>query len=108
MRLIDNNVSLNTGGLLDTGASVNVLPYEIGIGLGLNWDEHQTEVIITGNLAKFEAKGVLLSVEIQGFKSVTLAFAWTQAQNIPLLLGRVNFFQTFDLCFYGSQFMFEL
>ncbi|MDJ0728787.1 MAG: hypothetical protein QNJ33_02230 [Crocosphaera sp.] len=41
---------LNTGGLLDTGASVNVLP----------------------------------------------------------LLGRVNFFQTFDVCFYGSQFMFEL
>ncbi len=35
-------------------------------------------------------------------------FAWTQAQNIPLLLGKVNFFQAFDVCFYGSQFIFEL
>ena len=76
--------------------------------MGLNWDEHKTKVIPTGNLAKFEAKGVLLSAEIQGFNSVTLAFAWTQAQKIPLLLGRVNFFQTFDVCFYGSQFMFEI
>lgn len=27
--------SLNTEGLLDTGASVNVLPYELGLQLGL-------------------------------------------------------------------------
>ncbi|WP_107667297.1 hypothetical protein [Cyanothece sp. BG0011] len=108
LRLINNDVSLNTGGLLDTGASVNVLPYEIGIELGLNWDEHTTDVILTGNLAKFQAKGLLLSAQIQGFNSVTLALAWTQAQNIPFLLGRVNFFQTFDVCFYGSQCMFEL
>lgn len=30
LTLIYNNDSLDTGGLLDTGASVNVLPYEIG------------------------------------------------------------------------------
>jgi len=38
----------------------------------------------------------------------TLVFAWTQAKNIPLLLGRINFFQEFDVCFYGSQLAFEL
>ncbi|WP_416336966.1 aspartyl protease family protein [Crocosphaera sp. UHCC 0190] len=108
MLLIYNDVSLNTGGLLDTGASVNVLPHEIGLELGLNWDEHNTEVILTGNLAQFQAKGVILSAQIEGFDSVTLVFAWTQAQNIPLLLGRVNFFQAFDVCFYGSQLIFEV
>ena len=76
--------------------------------MGLNWDEHKTQVILTVNLAQFPAKGIILLAEIQGFNPVTLAFAWTQAQNIPLLLGRVNFFQTFDVCFYASQFMFEL
>jgi hypothetical protein len=26
-------------GLLDTGAAVNVLPYAVGVNLGLNWDQ---------------------------------------------------------------------
>jgi len=30
-----NGTSLNTEGLLDTGASVNVLPYKLGLQLGL-------------------------------------------------------------------------
>jgi hypothetical protein len=30
---------LNTEGLLDTGASVNVLPYELGLQLGLVWED---------------------------------------------------------------------
>ena len=31
------NTSLEVMGLLDTGASVNVLPYQIGIELGAIW-----------------------------------------------------------------------
>jgi hypothetical protein len=37
-----------------------------------------------------------------------MVFAWTQAKNVPLLLGRINFFQEFDVCFYGSQLVFEI
>ncbi len=44
-----------------------LIPYDIGIGLGLNWDEHKTEVILIGNLAQFQAKGVILSAQIEGF-----------------------------------------
>jgi len=35
LTLGSNSHSLNVEGLLDTGASVNVLPYEIGMQLGL-------------------------------------------------------------------------
>jgi len=102
----DNSISVS--GLLDTGASVNVLPYEIGLQLGLNWDNYNTSVTLAGNLANFPAKGVILSATIDPFVPITLVFAWTQAKNIPLLLGRINFFQEFDVCFYGSQLAFEL
>jgi hypothetical protein len=102
----DNSISVS--GLLDTGASVNVLPYEIGLQLGLNWDNYNTSVTLAGNLANFPAKGVILSATIDLFVPITLVFAWTQAKNIPLLLGRINFFQEFDVCFYGSQLAFEL
>ncbi len=102
----DNAISVS--GLLDTGASVNVLPYEIGLELGLNWDNCTISVALAGNLAQSPAKGVILSAEVTKFPSVPLVFAWTQARNIPLLLGRTNFFQEFDVCFYTSQLIFEI
>ncbi|WP_103666554.1 hypothetical protein [Pseudanabaena sp. BC1403] len=108
LTLSSQDASISTSGLLDTGASVNVLPYEIGVQLGLNWNDHNTSVTLAGNLAKFAAKGIILSATIDQFAPATLVFAWTKAENIPLLLGRINFFQEFDVCFYGSQLVFEL
>ena len=102
------DASILTSGLLDTGASVNVLPYEIGVQLGLNCNDHNTSVTLAGNLAKFAAKGIILSATIDQFAPATLVFAWTKAENIPLLLGRINFFQEFDVCFYGSKLVFEI
>jgi hypothetical protein len=40
-----NGQSLNTEGLLDTGASVNVLPYELGLQLGLVWENEALSVV---------------------------------------------------------------
>ncbi len=42
LKLSLNDRSLNAEGLLDTGASVNVLPYELGLQLGLVW-ENETD-----------------------------------------------------------------
>ncbi len=106
--LSSQNNSISVSGLLDTGASVNVLPYELGLQLELDWDSCETVVTLAGNLANFPARGVILSATIDTFAPVPLVFAWTQAKNIPLLLGRINFFQEFDVCFYGSQLAFEI
>ena len=108
LKLFNQNYSINTLGLLDSGASVNVLPYQIGLELGLEWEKLNIFVTLTGNLSQFPTKGVILSAQIETFASVALAFAWTQSNNVPLILGRVNFFQEFDVCFYGSQSGFEL
>lgn len=42
------------------------------------------------------------------FKPVRLVFAWTQAKNLPLILGQVNFFIEFDVCFSRSQLSFDV
>ncbi len=39
LTLTYRNTSLEVMGLLDTGASVNVLPYQIGVQLGAVWEE---------------------------------------------------------------------
>jgi hypothetical protein len=100
--------SLSVQGLLDTGATVNVLPYSIGTQLGAVWEQQTIPVKLTGNLANFEARVLIVSATIGNFAPVRLAFAWTQSDNIPLLLGQVNFFMEFDVCFYRSQFEFEI
>lgn len=95
-------------GLLDTGAAVNVLPYDAGLELGLNWSAQTRVVELTGNLAQFEARGVILIGTVGQFEPVPLVFAWTRAAGVPLLLGQVNFFAEFDVCFLGARRIFEV
>lgn len=63
---------------------------------------------LTGNLADLEAKVLIVSGTVGQFPSVRLAFAWTQADDIPVILGQVNFFLEFDVCFYRTQLAFEI
>jgi hypothetical protein len=64
------------------------LPYQLGIEIGAIWEEQTTPLQLTGNLAQFEARVIVL--------------------NVPLILGQVNFFMQFDVCFYRSQLSFEV
>lgn len=100
--------SVETTALLDTGASVNVLPYEIGLQLGAVWENQTVPIRLSGNLAQLEARGVVLSAIVEDFDAVLLAFAWTQSREVPLILGHMNFFAEFDVCFYSADSAFEL
>jgi hypothetical protein len=95
-------------GLLDTGSSVNVLPYQMGLSLGLVWENSTMAVTLGGNLATAEARGVLVNAIVGDFEPVRLVFAWCESNDVPLLLGRMNFFSEFNVCFYQSQLMFEV
>lgn len=95
-------------GLLDTGAMVNVLPYSVGVQLGADWDQLTTTIQLTGNLAAVEARALVVSGTVATFPPVRLAFAWAKTDAIPILLGLVNFFLEFDVCFFRSQGEFEL
>jgi len=39
-------------GLQDRGASVNVLPYNVGVQLGASWEKQRFSVTLAGNLRK--------------------------------------------------------
>lgn len=100
--------SLEAIALLDTGASVNVLPYEIGLQLGAVW-EHQTGSIpLSGNLAQSNSRGLVVSGTISQFSPVLLAFAWTEMRDTPVILGHMNFFAEFNVCFYRHELAFEI
>ena len=54
------------------------------------------------------AQPVFIMAHVADFIPVRLAFAWSQSDNVPLILGQVNFFMEFDICFYRSQLEFEI
>jgi hypothetical protein len=100
--------SLEVMGLLDTGATVNVLPYDTGLELGAVWEEQTTSVQLSGNLAGSQARGLIVSAMVDDFPPVLLAFAWTESREAPLILGHMNFFTEFDACFYRFDLAFEI
>jgi hypothetical protein len=103
-----NQKPIEVSGLLDTSASVNVLPYQMGLDLGANWEQQNLSVSLGGNLTSVEARGIVLFATIANFPPRRLVFAWAKSNNVPLLLGQMNFFKEFDVCFYGSKLAFDI
>jgi hypothetical protein len=100
--------TISTTGLLDTGADVNVLPYAVGVQAGADWDAQPPVPRLSGNLAATEVRGIVLTAVVGHFAPVRLAFAWVRAEDVPLVLGNLNFLAEFDVCFFRSRGTFEL
>ncbi len=94
--------------LVDSGAALNVLPFNMGLQLGAVWEEQKVSVQLSGNLAASEARALLLIGQVADFSPVRLAFAWSRSNNVPVILGQVNFFMEFDVFFFRSQSLFEI
>ena len=103
LELAANGLIIPALAMLDTGSSLNVLPYALGRAFGFVWEQQTTRIQLSGSLGEAESRAVALRVTIAPFASVLLAFAWTQAENAPLLLGQMNFFQEFDVCFFERK-----
>lgn len=106
--LANGNAKIQTIGLVDSAATVSVLPYSMRLALEAIWDEKKTNVRLAGNLARLPSQPILLTAEISGVAQVELVFAWSRSDEIPLILGQYNFFQEFDVHFYRSRFEFEI
>lgn len=101
-------ITISANALLDTGSTVNLLPFDTGLQLGANWAEQRVRLPLTGNLARTEARGLFVQIQIGNLEPVRLAFAWTQTAQVPLILGQTNFFREFDVCFQRSHQTIEI
>jgi hypothetical protein len=108
LRLEYQQKDTTVSALIDSGSMVNVLPYNIGLQLGAEWDRQAIRVQLTGNLAGFDARAILITATMGQFAPVRLAFAWTRNDQVPVILGQVNFFMEYDVCFFRSQSSFEI
>src|SRR5262249_43131887 len=92
--------------LVDSGASVNVLPYEVGLRLGFDWETETMSVPLTGALARSEARIVFVQAQIEPFDPVMMIFAWAKEHLQPVILGEVNFLDLFDVFLSRSRGQF--
>jgi hypothetical protein len=103
-----NGRSVRVAGLVDSGATVNVLPYDIGVQLGGQWDDGQAIIRLAGSLGNQSAMPFFTIAQVDGLPEVRLAFAWVRRSDVPLVLGQTNFFSEFEICFYRAQLEFEI
>lgn len=115
MPLIDIQLSygskkLVVPALVDSGAALNILPFDIGTELGLLWDAQTFPIDLSGVITDSQAYAVLLEAQITSMQSTQLAFAWVNklSSQVRTLLGQVNFFQEFDIHFYANQQFFDV
>src|SRR5688500_194792 len=89
-------------GLVDSGASISVLPYSLGVQLGFDWHSQRAPITLAGTLAHVEARGIVVEALVGNLPPVRLAFAWASSDEVPFLLGEFNFFQAFNVCFFRA------
>jgi hypothetical protein len=94
--------------LIDSGSTVCVLPYALGMALGADWKKAPTIVQLVGSLGNHPAKALVLKLTVAPYPAVAIAFAWTQAPGARLILGQPNFFKEFDVCFFGARSEFQI
>jgi hypothetical protein len=100
--------SLSGVGLVDSGASISVLPYSLGVQLGFNWNTQKSQITLAGTLAHVAARGIVVEAAIGQLSPIRLALAWADSDQVPFLFGQFNFFQAFDVCFFRTRGVFEI
>lgn len=76
--------SVKTIGLVDSGATVNVLPYELGLQLGAVWDNRKAIIQLAGNLGNQPAMPFSAIVQIEDFAPTATSHI---RQNVSLRSG---------------------
>ena len=108
LTLFSNNKAVEITGLVDSGATINVLPYSVGLALGAVWENQKAVIRLAGNMANSLAQPIVVQAKVSDFETVNLAFAWISHDNAPVILGQTNFFNEFDVCFFRNSFEFEV
>ncbi|MCP4397265.1 MAG: hypothetical protein GY801_08210 [bacterium] len=96
--------------LVDSGANISILPYELGRQLGFVWEEQHRPVYLGGAYHDTPAYAVVVYGHITGLPEVPLAMAWIGKTEKPIrpILGQTNFFQEFKVSFEGFENEFEI
>lgn len=99
---------IQTMALLDSGADINVMPYQLGLELGADWDAPSVIEDLQGLGGGVQAKRIVADLHVESWPSIGQIFAWARDDEIPVILGQIDFFQNVNVCFHRYQYTFEI
>lgn len=99
---------VETLALVDSGADMCILPYDVGVKLGGDWDKQQRIVGLSGLVGQVESRAFVVDLFVGNWRLGKLGFAWTSEPDVAVILGQVDFFSVFNVCFMRSTQQFEL
>jgi len=108
LRLRRGGVTMDVTGLVDSGATYSILPYDFGARFGIDWQSLPHTITVRGVLQGTPAKLLIVDGLIGSLPPTPLLFAWVTTNAIPVLLGQTNFFFEFDVCFHRSRSQFTV
>lgn len=108
IRLGLNRTALDVNALVDSGASVSVLPWSVGLRFGEDWDLLGNSCPVGGIAGGVPGKILVLVGTVATFPAVPLAFSWVKSDAIPIIVGQTNFFMYFDVFFARNRSFFEV
>lgn len=97
--------------LVDSGATVNVLPRDVGKQLGLDWEQQTSIPPLVGTIHRRPALALPLFVKVPRLTPQRLLFAWSEIpseENMIVLLGQTNFFDECYVDFRKPDGYFEI
>jgi len=111
LTLTYRGTTVDAFGLLDTGSTVNVLPYSVGLALKAVWTSQPVVPELSGSLSHVEVRALdafAFHPQLTPQSPVQLVFAWAKSDLVPIIWGQMNFFLEFNVCFYRAQNAFEV
>ncbi len=100
--------SVDTMAMLDSGADTSILPYAMGLALGAEWSRQPDLWHLEGFGGELETKKLVVDLIIGDWHPLRILFGWASANDVPVLLGQLNFFYLVDICFYRSRELVQL
>ncbi len=101
IRYAENEIQ--TLALLDSDADINLMPFQLGLDLGFDWDTGGDYTGLEGLGGGLAAKKSVADLYLGSWPSIRQIFAWARNDDVPVILGQWNFFEMVDVCISRTQ-----
>jgi len=98
VKIIGPHRNVNIFMLLDSGADISLIPYSVGETIGLKLDMANRSEIY--GIGEGSVPYILTNVNIEiGTIETSIRIGWTLIEEVPFIIGRLDFFHQFAIEF---------
>ncbi|MEM3402113.1 MAG: hypothetical protein QW179_04510 [Candidatus Hadarchaeales archaeon] len=103
VKLINKNMEIAADMYVDSGADITLIPYSVGIALGFSL-KPEDKIRRIGGVGGGKISIVVRRLKMRiGGEESDVRVAWCMSEDVPLILGRLDIFDKFDVLFEGGK-----